>query len=163
MTPDEPVWRVGPGAQLIRASWLATGAFTVAATAATVSPGAVARAVAVLDVGLFLAGTVAFLLAFGRAVSRSRVEAVDVLGVYFLGGGVAPPMVRRALLGSAAAQTFVAVVSASIRPYSAVAFGVLVPMLGLGLAGVWGATHGRFPSRHDAGSHVMPTPEDRAD
>ncbi len=34
-------------------------------------------------------------------------------------------------------------------PYTAVAFGVLAPMLGLGLIGLWGARYGTFPARDD--------------
>jgi hypothetical protein len=103
--------------------------------------------VAVFDCALFVVGMVAFLVAYARAIGRSRTEQVEILGVYFLGGGAAPPPVRRALLSDFAVQVVVAVVTASIRPYTAVAFGVLVPMLGLGLAGLWGATHGAFGAR----------------
>jgi hypothetical protein len=38
-------------------------------------------------------------------------------------------------------------VAAGIRPYTAVAFGVLAPMFGLGLNGLFAATYGRFPDR----------------
>jgi hypothetical protein len=140
-----------PGSSIVRCSWLATGVFTVAASVAAAVPDRAARPVAVLDCTLFVAGVIAFLVAFGRAVGRSRTEDVDILGVYFLGGGAAPREVRRPLLASFAVQAVVAVATASIRPYTAVAFGILVPMLGLGLAGLWGATHGRFPERHAAG------------
>ena len=136
------------GAGIVRLSWISTAAFAVAATVAAAVPERAARPVAVFDCVLFLIGVGAFLLAFARAVGRSRTEEVEILGVYFLGGGVAPREVRRSLLGAFAAQVVVAVVTASIRPYTAVAFGILVPMLGLGLAGLWGATYGRFPERH---------------
>ena len=43
----------------------------------------------------------------------------------------------------------IAVVVASIRPYTAVAFAVLAPMLGLGAMAMWGARHGDFPPRDD--------------
>jgi hypothetical protein len=152
-----------PGLGLIRASWWTTGVFVVAATAAAVAPDAVARPVAVLDVVLFVVGTVLFLVAFARAVGRSREEQIDIMGVYFLGGGVAPRDVRRHLLGSFAVQVLVAVVTASIRPYTSVAFGILVPMLGLGLAGLWGATYGTFPPRGAEPAHAIPAPEDEAD
>ena len=152
-----------PGLGLIRASWWATGGFAVAAIAAAAAPGSVARPVAVLDVLLFLAGTVAFLVAFARAVGRSREEQIDIIGVFFLGGGVAPREVRRSLLGSFTVQVVVAVATASIRPYTSVAFGILVPMLGLGLAGLWGATYGTFPPRGAEPAHAIPAPEDQAD
>jgi hypothetical protein len=39
----------------------------------------------------------------------------------------------------------VAVTAAALRPFTALAFSVLVPMLGLGLMALWAARHGRFP------------------
>ena len=39
------------------------------------------------------------------------------------------------------------VAAASIRPYTEVAFGILAPMFGLGLMGVWGGRYGEFPPR----------------
>jgi hypothetical protein len=33
------------------------------------------------------------------------------------------------------------------RPYTEVAFGILAPMFGLGLMGVWGGRYGDFPER----------------
>ena len=36
-----------------------------------------------------------------------------------------------------------------IRPFTPLAFGILVPMLGLGLIALWGARHGTFPARAD--------------
>ena len=38
------------------------------------------------------------------------------------------------------------VAAASIRPYSEVAFGILAPMFGLGLMGVWGGRYGDVPA-----------------
>lgn len=138
---------VTDGAGIIGTSLVTTAVFTVAAILATAFPDQVARPVAVFDCFLFVAGVVAFLWAYFRAIGRSRTEQVDLLGVYFLGGGSAPRGVRRRLLGAFTVQIVVALVTASIRPYTSVAFGVLVPMLGLGLAGLWGATYGRFPPR----------------
>jgi hypothetical protein len=151
VTEVEPAEPAGAGAiagsGIRRASRAATVAFTVAAIAAAAAPGSLARPVAVFDCALFAVGIVAFLVAYSRAIARSRTEQVEILGVYLLGGGAAPRAVRRSLLGDLAVQVVVAVVTASIRPYTAVAFGVLVPMLGLGLAGLWGATHGTFSAR----------------
>jgi hypothetical protein len=36
-----------------------------------------------------------------------------------------------------------------VQPYTVVAFGVLAPMLGLALMGLWGARFGTFPARAD--------------
>jgi hypothetical protein len=161
VTDDD--WRAAPGAGLIRASRASTALFTVLAVAAAAFPDDVARPVAVVDVVLFAVGTVAFLAAFARAVGRSRTEQVDILGVYLLGGGVAPAAVRRQLVGCVVVQSVVAVATAAVRPYTSVAFGVLVPMLGLGLAGLWGATHGSFGPRSSPATHARPSPDDEAD
>jgi hypothetical protein len=148
--------------------------FAVVATAATIAPDDVARPAAVVDGALFLVGVVAFLWAYGTAVARSRTLTIGIGGLYFLSGS-APTDVRRRLLGALALQVVVAVVTAAVRPYTAVAFGILVPVFGLGLAGLWGARHGSFPPRVDdparrlgrdadggsdrAGGRVGPEPE----
>jgi hypothetical protein len=135
-----------PGDDVVRLSWALTAVFVVCAIAATIAPGALGRPVAVLDGVLFAGGVVAFAGAYVRAVSRSRFEKITVTGVFLLSGS-APAEVRRSLLGALAVQSLVAVTTASIRLYSPVAFGVLVPVLGLGLAGWWGSRHGTFPPR----------------
>jgi hypothetical protein len=44
-------------------------------------------------------------------------------------------------------QIVVAVATAAARPFTPLAFGILVPLYGLGLAGVWGAAFGTFGPR----------------
>jgi hypothetical protein len=44
----------------------------------------------------------------------------------------------------------VAVVGAALRPFSPLAFGILVPVFGLGCAGLWAAHHGSFGPREPA-------------
>ena len=41
----------------------------------------------------------------------------------------------------------IAVVAAATRPFTSVAFAVLAPLWGLGLAGLWAARYGTFPAR----------------
>lgn len=134
------------GAGIVTASFAGTGVFLAVATIATIAPDETAPAAAAVDAALFAIGVVAFLRAYAIAVGRSRREAIGIGGLFFLAGS-APKTVRRRLLGAFAAQCVIALVTASIRPYTAVAFGILVPMFGLGLAGLWGAKHGRFPPR----------------
>ena len=105
---------------------------------------------AVLGVAAFVGGCVAFVWSYAVAVGRSRAEELSVVGIYFLADGSAPASVRRRLLLLLAAQCVIVVVAAGIRPFTAVAFGVLAPMLGLGLMGLWGARFGEFPERADA-------------
>lgn len=134
-----------PGRQVIAASWAGTAVFAVAQLLSVLS--ASLRPVGVVvSLALFAAGCLAFLAAYARAVERSRTDEIGVGGLYFLSGS-APGPVRIHLLGALAAQTVVAFVAASIRPFTAVAFGILVPMFGMGLAGLWAARHGSFPER----------------
>ena len=135
-----------PGAGLVLLSWAGTGVFAAVATIATLLPDEAARPAAVVDGLLFVIGVVAFLWAYGLAVGRSRTDAIGIGGLFFLSGS-APRVVRFRMLAALGVQILIAVVSASIRPYTAVAFGILVPMFGLGLAGLWGARHGTFPPR----------------
>ena len=100
----------------------------------------------VVSLALFAAGDVAFVAAFFVSVGRSRTEAVTTAGVYFLTGS-APRGVRGRFWLHVLVQTAVAVVAASVEPFTTVAFGILVPTLGLGLMGMWGARHGTFPPR----------------
>jgi hypothetical protein len=44
-------------------------------------------------------------------------------------------------------QTVVGVGVAAARPFTALAFSVLVPMFGLGMMALWGARHGTFTPR----------------
>ena len=135
-----------PGSGLVLLAWAGTGVFAAAATIATLLPDEAARPAAVVDGVLFAVGVVAFLWAYGIAVGRSRTDAIGIGGLFFLSGS-APKDVRVRLLAALGVQIVIAGVSASIRPYTAVAFGILVPMFGLGLTGLWGARHGRFPPR----------------
>ncbi|HEX3393464.1 MAG TPA: hypothetical protein VHS52_02965 [Acidimicrobiales bacterium] len=140
--------RGGPGAGLRKASWWGTGAFTVTAAAAAVTgSSALLQAVAfAVAVALFLAGCLLFFAAYARGVARSRTDEVAVTTLYFLAGAV-PPGVRRSLLGSLGVEVAVALATATARPYTSLAAGALVPMYGLGLCGLWSASHGVFPPR----------------
>ena len=46
------------------------------------------------------------------------------------------------------------VVTAAAEPYTALAFGVLTPMYGLGLTVLWAALHGEFRPRPETGRSV---------
>jgi hypothetical protein len=138
-----------PGEGIIVASFAGTGAFVAAATVAAVFPDRFARSVAYFDGALFAIGVFAFLWAYWAAVQRSRTDDVSVAGVYLLMGST-PRVVRFRLLLALAVEVVAALTTALIRPDTPVAFGVLVPMFGLGLAGLWGARHGTFPPRRAA-------------
>ena len=149
------------GAALVQASWAATALFTVASAAAVLFES-VRVPVAILDLALFGLGCVAFLAGFFVAVERSRREEIPLAGLFFLAGS-APPAVRWNLLGSFALQVVVAFAAAFMRPFTPVAFGILVPVLGLALTGLWGAHHGTFAARHRVRPKAAPADKESAE
>lgn len=130
----------------VTTNWIATTAFAVTAFGA-VYLSFMRGLAAVLALVLFAAGTVAMAVALVIAANRSRTDTIGIGGVFFLGGGVAPKAVQRHLMAALAAQTAIGLTTAALRPYTSSALGVLVPIFGLGLAGLWGARHGTFPER----------------
>jgi hypothetical protein len=133
---------------IVRASWAGTAVLAVAATLAVAWPDTLAVPYAVVSTLLFVAGCAAFVWGYAIAVGRSRTEVLSVAGIWMLSGST-PARVRRHLFGSLGAQVVVAIAAAAIEPFTAVAFGVLAPMYGLGMAGLWAARHGTFPARED--------------
>lgn len=145
-------WRdrlVPPGAEgrdLLRACWAGTWVFTAVAVVTTVFPDPMAIPIAVVSLALLALGCWAMLWAFQRALQRSRYELIGVGGLYFL-AGCAPRSVRLSMMAALAVEVVVALAAASVRPFTASAFGILVPVYALGLSGAWGARHGTFPPR----------------
>jgi hypothetical protein len=142
------------GQALIVASWVGTGLFALVAIPAAAAPGTFAPFLIVVSLALFLAGTVVFALAYLTAIGRSREVLIGMGGLFFLAGGTAPLRVSRHLIGSFAAQCVVAVATTLVGLFTVpadvtnpVAFGVLVPIYGLGLAGLWSARYGAFAER----------------
>lgn len=134
------------GAAIVRASFAGTALLAVASAAGVADPDTLGVVSAVVAVALFAIGCVVFLWAYGIAVNRSRTDAIGIGGLYFLAGS-APAPVRLRLLGSFVAQVTVAVVAASLRPYTNLAFGILAPVYGLALCGLWAARYGSFAAR----------------
>ncbi|MGH9212894.1 MAG: hypothetical protein ACRD2C_19820 [Acidimicrobiales bacterium] len=116
---------------------------------ATIWSGFTPVAVA-LDLVLFLLGCGVFAWALLRAAGRSRERAISFGGLFFLAEGVAPRPVVIGLWGSVAVQVVVAVATAAVRPFSELAFGVLVPLFGFAMLALWSAVHGDFPPRDPA-------------
>lgn len=94
----------------------------------------------------FVVGTIVFVLAFLRAIDRSRTETIGVGGLFFA-SGTAPAKVQVVLMLSLTAQVVISIAVAWARLYTALAFGVLAPMWALGLTGLWVAAYGTFPER----------------
>lgn len=131
-----------------------TAAFLVSSGASAVLFASPWKQVAVgVCLAAFTVGVVAFLWGYWTAVQRSRHDEISVGALYFLSGGVAPRSVS-ATMNILLAVQVVAGISFAIarsstngKPGSTLAFGILVPMLGLGLNGLWGSRHGVFAQR----------------
>lgn len=145
------------GDMIVLADIVGTAAFSVTAiTAAVVFSTAAQWVGAITAMALFAIGVFVFLWSFWNAVQRSREEQIGVMQMYLLLGDPTPPRVRRIMLTMLAVQIAVALATALARsesddgsPGTSLAVGILVPMFGLGLNGLWCAFHGAFPPRDD--------------
>ncbi|MGH9110757.1 MAG: hypothetical protein ACRDZN_00390 [Acidimicrobiales bacterium] len=139
--------------RLCRVAVWSTGLFVVVSLLAAAFPGTLLPVSVPVDLVLFAVGCGAFVWAYVLAIGRSRYEVLTLGGVFFLGDGAAPPDVTRLLRGVLVVQVVVAVAVAAARPFTALAFSVLAPVLGLGLMALWGARYGRFPAKEPEEAH----------
>ena len=147
--------------RIVRLDVIGTAVFSASAVlAAIVFDGPTKVQGVVVDLALFTVGVAAFLWGYWVAVQRSRQNELSVAELYFLLGPAVPRDVKRTMNLCLLVQTVVAVGTAMSRlstpsptatsgssPGSSLAFGVLVPMFGLGLNGLWAAIHGTFAPR----------------
>lgn len=150
--PD-PVVPIGLD-RIVRLDAVLTAVFVVTAVFAAIVFTDVARVIAVtVALVLFAVGVFTFLMGYFVAVGRSRTQEIAVAELYLLTGKALPAAPKRALIWLLGVQIVTALGTALARPNtdgkagSTLAFGVLVPMLGLGLNGLASARHGRFGPR----------------
>ena len=150
------------GELIVRADAVGTVVFVVTAVfAAAVFTTAAQWVGAVTAMTLFTIGVATFLWGFWNAIQRSREEEVSVTQLFLLLGAATPSRVRRTMLGLLGVQVLTAFATAFWRidgpdgsPGSSLAVGLLVPMFGLGLNGLWAAYHAEFGPRADSGQDV---------
>ncbi len=130
------------GRAIVIASWASLAVYTVVAVPDAAGAHSLGTAAAVIGLGLFLVSLPIWLYAFGVAIVRSARGDDIAVGSWVFLVGSAPAPVRRQLLGATAASVVIGLATAWAN-----AFGVLVPMLPLGLAALWGARHGTYPPR----------------
>ena len=155
---DTPAADTHAGDVIIAANLIGTVAFSITAiTAAVVFSTASQWVGAITAMALFAIGVFAFLWSFWNVVQRSREEQIAVTQVYLLLGTPTPTRVRVRMLGLLVVQVAVAFATAFGRakdldgsPGTSLAVGVLVPMFGIGLNGLWAAYHGVFPALIDS-------------
>ena len=124
------------------AGWVANALFLVTAVPSAAGVDAFVGPAIVVALALFLASLVAFAYAFVVAAARTADGDDVVVANLFLLQGSAPTPVRRQFLAVFLVCTVIACATVVWAP-----FGILVPMLPIGLAGVWAARHGTFPPR----------------
>jgi len=144
--------------RIVRTDLLGTAAFLVAlAVGLPFKSDRWAQVVViVVSLVLFAVGVAATLWAYARALDLSRVRNVGVANLYLLTGGTAPRGVKRLMSGALALQVVAAIVGASVgmsglqeSQLNPLAFGVLVPMFGIGMNGAWAARYGSYGPRTD--------------
>jgi hypothetical protein len=122
-----------------RLAWWVTGAFALTEVAGVLASPLRGLA-ALVAIAMFLGGAGLMAWALVIAAGRSRTDAVEI-GLLFFSR---PP---RDLKLAFAVQIVVGLAAAIARPNTGSAFGVLAPVFGLGLMGLWGARYGRFKPR----------------
>ena len=159
---ERPVGRIGrpvppesepsspAGRQLVLASWAGTAVLATTVGVGLLALDTVAPGVVAVSAAMFLAGSVAFFLAYARAVARSRHELIGIGGLYFMAGS-APRSVRRSMMASLWAEVALVVVAVALKPFSSLVFTSLAPVYALGLAGMWTSRHGVFPRKAGPG------------
>ncbi len=110
--------------------------------------------IAVVSLALFAVGIATSLWAYTSALERSRVEEVGVANLFLLTGPTAPKPVKRLMSAMLTIQIVAAFTGAAIgvaglndHQVNALAFGVLVPMFGIGMNGLWAARYGSYGPR----------------
>lgn len=142
------------GSPIVKVNTALTAIFVVTAVLATAIFSQPWKTIAVVvSVGCFSVGVVAFLWGYWSAVQRSRRDDISVAALYFLIDNCAPAKLARQMNVLLGCQVVCGVATALARshtdgkPGSTLAFGILVPMMGLGLNGLWGSLHGSFRPR----------------
>lgn len=136
---------------LVRINIFGTVIFVVSANMSTVIFTSGFRTLGVVvAMVLFAVGVAAFIWGYFTAVQRSRYDNISVASLYLLLGDVATSKVRWLMNGCLVAQGLCGLITALVRtstdgrPGSTLAFGVLVPLFGIGLNGLWASRHGKF-------------------
>ncbi len=154
------------GSLIIKINVAMTALFVAASVIAAAAFSQPWKSIAVgISLACFAIGITVFLWGYWTAVQRSRTDEISVAAMYFLVDGAAPSTVAKILNSTLAVQVVVAVATAIARSStegkagSTLAFGILVPMMGLGFNGLWASIHGSFSPRQLADGAQVPHPD----
>jgi hypothetical protein len=132
------------GKAIVVASWVTLGIFAVATIPDAAGLHALNDVATIVSLVLFLVSLPIWLYSFGLVLARSTRGDDIAVGSWVFLKPSAPADVRHHLLGATALCVVIALATAWENP-----FAVLVPMLQLGFAALWGARHGTYPARRD--------------
>jgi len=125
-------------------AWAGNLAFAVTAVPAALGVDALDDPAIAVCLGLFFVSLVVWTWALGAAAVRTaNGDDISVFTLFLFEGRV-PGRVRWSLYGALLVCLAITVATAAANP-----FGVLVPMLPLGLVGLWGARHQTYPRRRN--------------
>jgi len=134
----------GRGRVIEGVAWGGDAVFAATAVPAALGVTALEDPAIVVCLVLFLVSLVVWTWALVAAILRTA-EGDDVaVTTMFLIEGRVPGRIRWSLYGALAACLVVTAATAAANP-----FGILVPMLPLGLVGLWGARHQVYPARRN--------------
>ena len=134
----------------MRCSWVADAVFAVTTVPFVLGVDGLEGVSIAISLLCFAASLVVWVWAFGVAFTRSAEgDDIAVASLFVTMGGAAPE-VRWQLFGALGVCVAIVAGTAAGQP-----FGVLVPMLPVGLVGLWAAKYGEFPPRRgSAGPRV---------
>ncbi len=133
------------GRPILAFGWVANALFAVTAIPVALGLDAIIGVAIGVALLLFLVAVGAFVYAFGVGVARTtRGDNVAVSNLFFLQGSAPRPVKRDFLI------LFLVCLAVTVGTVAWEPFGVLVPMLPVGLAGTWAARYGVFPPRPPA-------------
>ena len=138
-----------PGGGLVRLDAQVTLGFGALTAATHLLAESLDLVYAVVSSLLFAAGIGLFLLGFWNGIQRSRIEDVSLAGLLAVDASFVTAAARNRLWSINVAQIVIAVSAASLRPFTQQAFGLLVPMFGVGIAALWGSRYAAFHPRTD--------------
>jgi len=130
------------GRGIIVTSWTGNALFAVTAMPAALGADAFDGPAVAMALALFFVSLPVWAWAFVVAASRSAHDDDIVVANMFGSIGGAPRDVRVHLFAALGVCLVIAIATAAADP-----FGVMVPMLPLGLIGLWAARYGTFPPR----------------
>jgi hypothetical protein len=139
----EQLARQGRG--IVLAGWVANALFAVTAIPVALGLDDVIGVAIGVTLLLFMVAVGTFVYAFAVGMVRSaNGDNVAVSNLFFLQGSAPKPVKRDFIL------LFLVCLAITVGTAAWEPFGVLVPMLPIGLAGVWAARYGVFPPRPSA-------------